>query len=159
MKMKIFFSGAGILLSFSMAAQSLSPSVLALAGGVERMPNGTTLSWTLGESVTETLGTGEIVLTQGFQQPSLVVSTGYEDPAFDYDLSVFPNPVASELVIETNYHQSISYRLVDTWGKKLKEGQMESRELIDLTPLSSGVYALYFQVEGRMIRSELVVKQ
>ncbi|MDH3243240.1 MAG: T9SS type A sorting domain-containing protein [Saprospiraceae bacterium] len=157
--MKTFFSGAGILLSFSMAAQSLSPSVLALAGGVERTPNGTTLSWTLGESVTETLGTGEIVLTQGFQQPSLVVSTGYEDPAFDYDLSVFPNPVASELVIETNYHQSISYRLVDTWGKKLKEGQMESRELIDLTLLSSGVYALYFQAEGRMIRSELVVKQ
>jgi hypothetical protein len=58
-------------LSLSLFAQTLSPTVISSAGGYS---TGTTvtLSWTLGELATETLSTGSITLTQGFQQPSVL---------------------------------------------------------------------------------------
>ena len=57
-----FFTAAG---AFS---QSLSPMVISSAGDYSA---GTmvSLSWTLGELVTETLNNGSYTLTQGFQQP------------------------------------------------------------------------------------------
>lgn len=60
-------------MSWNLYAQTLSPTVISSAGGYS---TGTTvtLSWTLGELATETLSNGSIILTQGFQQPGVLVS-------------------------------------------------------------------------------------
>lgn len=62
----VFFSG-----------QSLSPFVIASSGDYFTGA-GTTLSWTLGEPVTETLSGGGIILAQGFQQPFGISLTGID---------------------------------------------------------------------------------
>jgi hypothetical protein len=49
-------------------SQSLSPTVIASSGGYFT-GTGASLSWTLGEIVTETFSNGSYILTQGFQQP------------------------------------------------------------------------------------------
>ena len=56
------------LISFYASAQSLSPQVIASAGGYASS-GGVSLSWTLGETFTTTLQNGNNILTQGFQQP------------------------------------------------------------------------------------------
>lgn len=57
-----------LILTIGLNAQSLSPVVLASAGGY--FASGTvSLSWTLGEPVTETFSNSNIILTHGFQQP------------------------------------------------------------------------------------------
>jgi hypothetical protein len=58
-----------------LSAQTLSPVVLASSGNYYESAN-VSLSWTLGEIATETYTSGNIILTQGFQQPTSVSLTG-----------------------------------------------------------------------------------
>jgi len=129
----------GSTLSFS---QTLSPSVIALAGGLEKTPSGMTLSWTLGEPIVDPLRTDNVYLTQGFQQPDLKISTGFVDPSFAYSLDVFPNPTQADLVLQTDYEGIIGFRMVEVSGRLLREGNMQTREVIDISPLSQGVYVI-----------------
>jgi hypothetical protein len=65
-------------------SQSVSPSVIASAGGSSTLSNGISIDWTLGEFAVTTLTNGSITLTQGFHQPNLEASVSYEDPTFGY---------------------------------------------------------------------------
>ena len=143
-------------LSFS---QTLSPSVIALAGGYEKTPSGLTVSWTLGEPVVDPIRSDDVLLTQGFQQPDLKVSTGFVDPAFAFGLSTYPNPASTELIMETEYQKELNFRMVDMTGKIIKEGKWSNKNVVDVSPLSQGIYAIYFTAEGRMVKSELILKQ
>jgi len=67
----------GGLLSFAVAAQSLSPEVIASSGDYYENANAS-LSWTLGEIATETYSGGSNILTQGFQQPIGVTVKGVD---------------------------------------------------------------------------------
>jgi hypothetical protein len=58
-----------------LSAQSLSPTVVASSGGYFE-GTGASLSWTLGEIATETFSSGNLILTQGFQQPIGIALTG-----------------------------------------------------------------------------------
>ena len=53
---------------YSVNCQSLSPHVLATAGGYFAA-GGSSLSWTMGETFNTTLQNGSVILTQGQQQP------------------------------------------------------------------------------------------
>jgi hypothetical protein len=48
------------------------------------------ISWTLGEVVIETLSAGETILTQGFQQPSILLGTFYENPEIRFSIDRVP---------------------------------------------------------------------
>jgi len=74
---------AGLAISLTITAQSVSPEVVASAGDYFEGINAS-LSWTLGEIATETYSNGNIILTQGFQQPVSVTIHGV-----DLDLLVF----------------------------------------------------------------------
>lgn len=57
-----------VLIPVMMMAQSVSPEVVSASG--DYFDNGNvSLSWTLGEIATETYSNGNVILTQGFQQP------------------------------------------------------------------------------------------
>lgn len=60
-----------LFFSAGVSAQSLSPQVIASSGGFFSNGSGS-LSWTLGETMTETFTGGSNQLTQGFQQPEMV---------------------------------------------------------------------------------------
>jgi len=72
-KLISFFSLALIIQCLS--AQTLSPVVLASSGNYYENAS-VSLSWTLGEIATETYSSGNIILTQGFQQPTTVTLSG-----------------------------------------------------------------------------------
>ena len=140
-------------------SQTLSPSVIALAGGYEKTPGGTTISWTLGEPVVDPIRSAGILLTQGFQQPNLKVSTGFIDPGFAFGLKTYPNPTSSELIMETDFQQEVSFRMVDMTGKLIKAGKWTHKKALDVSSLNQGVYAIYFMAEDKMVKSELIIKQ
>jgi hypothetical protein len=71
------------LIPFLLAAQSVSPEVISSSGDYFEGPNAS-LSWTLGEIATETYTAGNVILTQGFQQPITVSIAG-----IDLDVLVF----------------------------------------------------------------------
>jgi hypothetical protein len=156
--MKYFLLSSLILISQMLSGQNLSSSVIALAGGYAKSPGGVTLSWTVGEPVVDPIRSENILLTQGFQQPSLKVATGFEDHTFGFKLQVFPNPVSHRLRMQTTYPESIDFRLVDINGKAIQEGSWTIEHTIDVSLLSAGIYALYYLVDGHMVKSELISK-
>jgi len=159
MKEKLYLFFLLLFVLPSIYGQSLSPSVIALAGGYEKTPSGMSVSWTLGEPITDPLRSGKVLLTQGFQQPDLKVSTGFEDPTFEYELATFPNPTSNELIMQTNFQQPIHFRMVDIGGKLIREGQWSVKNVEETSSLSQGVYAIYFMVDGKVVKSELISKQ
>ena len=88
------------LFVLSVSGQSVKQQVVASAGGYDVSGDNTiSLSWTLGELAITTVesGSGDIVLTQGFQQTMLVIDAIQKNPELDVEVTVFPNPT-SELV-------------------------------------------------------------
>lgn len=76
MKKALFFLLI-FFIPFMIVAQSVSPEVISSAGDYYENSNGS-LSWTLGEIATETYTAGNIILTQGFQQPITVAIAGID---------------------------------------------------------------------------------
>lgn len=74
---KVLFCLVIFNIPFLISAQSVSPEVISSAGDYYENVNGS-LSWTLGEIATETYTAGNIILTQGFQQPISVAIAGIE---------------------------------------------------------------------------------
>ena len=147
-----------LLGSLTLESQTISSSVISIAGGYEKTPSGMSLSWTLGEPIVDPLRSGSIQLTQGFQQPDLKLSTAYEDPGFDASLSVYPNPTMDYLQMETDFQQQIRYRLVDITGKLIDQGTWKKQHTVDVHALPAGPYAIYFVAEDRMVKSLLINK-
>jgi hypothetical protein len=57
-----------VISPFILSAQSFSPTAIVSAGNAATV-NGTYVSWSVGETFVTTLSGGDIILTQGFQQP------------------------------------------------------------------------------------------
>ncbi len=74
---------AALVISIAITAQSVSPEVTTSAGDYYYNGN-ISLSWSLGEIATETYSNGNVILTQGFQQPVSVTIQG-----INLDLLVF----------------------------------------------------------------------
>jgi len=70
-----------ILVPAFIMAQSVSPQVVSSAGDYFEGTNAS-LSWTLGEIATETFVAGDVILTQGFQQPIGITITGIDLEVF-----------------------------------------------------------------------------
>ncbi|MBN2174991.1 MAG: hypothetical protein JW731_12730 [Bacteroidales bacterium] len=66
-----------LLIPVFVISQSVSPQVVSSAGDFFEGTN-VSLSWTLGEIATETLSNGNVILTQGFQQPFSVILAGID---------------------------------------------------------------------------------
>jgi hypothetical protein len=133
-------------LSFTARAQSLQPAVIASDGGFVVLTSGS-ISWTMGETVTETFSSPGNYLTQGFHQPKLlmvsVIGTGLTSGA-----GVYPNPTTAFLYINLNNLANGNYDITffDVIGNKIKSIEGDgggSRTLqLDLTDLANGAYLL-----------------
>ena len=87
----------GIFYSTLQAQDLLTPTVISSAGGDGE--NGDYLiSWTLGESAVATHVGGDMILTEGFQQP-FDRDVGIKQNEIYWNISVYPNPVDNELRI------------------------------------------------------------
>ncbi len=73
------------------------------------------------------------------------VVSGLED-AFGKSLSIYPNPVADQLTIELENQNSssVSFRLVDAFGRTHKYGELNTngliKEQLDVSDLPAGIY-------------------
>ena len=84
-------------------AQSLSMEVIGSCGD-HFSASGTSISWTLGEVMSETYTSGSVHLTQGFHQPEdfKQQTDGIDTYGNNFSITVFPNPAKdfTQLFIE-----------------------------------------------------------
>ncbi|MGB9746304.1 MAG: T9SS type A sorting domain-containing protein [Bacteroidales bacterium] len=135
-----------LFLAGSLSAQQITPFVIASAGDFYSSQN-FSVSWTLGELATETIGT-DVILTQGFQQPSY--STGTYVPPVSSDqfrLRVYPVPAYNSLTVQVKGNETTDLYLdmYDALGRKLISAKMEAgtpEYEMDLSGIHPGMYFL-----------------
>ncbi len=81
-------------------AQSVERQVIGSTGGYSAQSN-VSASYTVGEAVIQTAAAGNIILTQGFQQPDNQ-SVGIVDVANNIKISAYPNPTTDKVIVEIN---------------------------------------------------------
>lgn len=145
-----------INLSYS---QKLTPTVFASSGEVStNQVSGNSLSWTLGEVVTETIGNDNI-LTQGFQQEKLQISSVFE--TLDLSLNLYPNPTQSILYIDGLIGDNLLYTLSNSKGQIIEENQINSSiQSIRLQNYTAGIYFLQIiEVSSGKLNTYKIIKQ
>jgi len=126
------------ILSFS-SAQSLSHSVIGATGAEFTSANGS-LSWTLGETMTETYQKTNGIFTQGFQQPN---SSKKETRV---GIFVYPNPTPDYLFVEPNEAGEFQFEIFNLNGQTLinKKSVLNTATQIHRIDLLDFRAALYF---------------
>jgi hypothetical protein len=140
--------------------QVQSQQVVACAGGAGQNSN-TILEWTLGEPVIVTLTSGDIMLTQGFQQPELTVTAILTKEELPFTVEAFPNPTGDLLMIRIEHVelQDFQYVLYDVNGKVLDKKALEGTVTgIVMNYHPSGVYLLRINQSGKEIKMFEIVK-
>jgi hypothetical protein len=99
----IMFSGT---LAFT---QKLSQQVLLPAAGVI-YTGGISYSQTIGETAVELISSTDYVLTQGFQQPRLILLPG--NPPSGTGVKAYPNPVVDFVTVELFGETGRSFRIM-----------------------------------------------
>lgn len=133
--------------AIAVRAQTLTPEVLASDGGYSTAA-GVSLSWTLGETISETYTAGPNTLTQGFQQPEILI-TGIEDNNAGVSVAVYPNPSAGQLSVKfvSAEERKVKMQLFDMNGKLVHEQEAsvaagEQVFYMNITSLAIGQYTL-----------------
>lgn len=135
-------------------AQIHSPSVIA-SGGDYFETGSSSFSITIGEPVIETVTSGTVILTQGFQQPHFFAVSAETMPENESSIDVFPQPAIDILTIKQNeINETLAYVLTDVTGKSIMSGNLfEPTSSIDVSRLSPGIYLLI--VQGKQYDSKI----
>lgn len=108
--------------------QSISPQVIASAG-THYVGSNAQLSWTIGEPVITTVSNGSNIITQGFHQTLLNVTSVEEQCIAGVNVSVFPNPTSDVLNINlVNNLKDLQMDLFDMTGKLLQARKIGAAE-------------------------------
>lgn len=151
-----------LLFIFVAAALLVSAQEVVSSGGETQTAAGTEVSWTIGETVTETVATATTVLTQGFQQSGLTVTAASEPISSEFDIKVFPNPASEFVTIQLNkFEKDQNFGLFNATAKLL-ENQIISSETtkVNLKNKPAGTYFLKIQYHsGQPVQTFKIVKK
>ena len=132
-------------LAFIANAQFLaSPEVVSTSGGYGETESGLKVSWTLGETITETFTNETISLTLGFQQSSyniIIKPESISSLKYFSNLKVYPNPVTSffYIYIEIKENKELKLLLCGIEGKQLLiQPIINGRNIVYLPSNNSG---------------------
>lgn len=130
-----------VLLASSLMAQSLSPEVTAISGEFFQGQNHS-LSWTLGEIVTETIASSDHILTQGFQQDFPAPFAIEEQFSSEQVILAYPNPVKDFLTIASKKEMhDADIHVFDVHSTEIYHARMNgSKTLLNLSSLPAGMY-------------------
>ena len=122
----------------------LSSQELYSSAGDYYESTGMSLTFSLGETVIETYESSNLVITQGFNQTQLNV-TGIKDlDKIAEEISIYPNPVSENLIIETETeYRNYKYSIRNIKGALIKQGVFSGLETkINFCELNEAVYIL-----------------
>lgn len=152
---------AAFALFGALKAQTVMPQVVSSAGGSGQNAQGS-LDWTIGEPVTATVSDGTSTLTQGFQQPTLLIATAQNENSELVNLLVYPNPTADyvSLKFDQTTETQYNFKVFDAAGKLVSEGKATSANpRISFQGLASGQYTISLLSPNSKTQNISIIKQ
>ena len=154
------------ILNITTNAQTIERQLISSTGNISKTAN-INVSATSGEVIINTVSSGTIILTQGFQQPLAEEFVGtFEVNNTSVELTVFPNPTISSVTMKFNSSQMTDLKIVlyDLNGKIiLPEKQIrfsgKAIEIFDLNNIPASTYLLIIKdKKGRILQNYKVIK-
>ncbi|MBX2814684.1 MAG: T9SS type A sorting domain-containing protein [Saprospiraceae bacterium] len=144
-------------LSISLTAQiQMSHQTIASTGHSHESSN-LQMSATVGQSSIATVRSEDFILTQGFQQGDLLLSTSSENWLPIHGLHVYPNPFVDHLTLEfDDLSASLSYEIFRIDGPRVVRGMVDDK-IISLESLPNGTYILALTDKSR--RQNLMIQK
>jgi hypothetical protein len=132
-----FMGSMAFACSCSVGAQQ----VIATCGAEYTGPS-VSIAMTIGQPVISTVSNSNNVLTQGFQQPWINITTAVEGSSEGLAIVAYPNPTRTEVFLEAGpEHHDLSWVLTDALGSLIDQGPLNTeRSRVDVSALSSGTY-------------------
>jgi hypothetical protein len=132
--------------------QSLELSIVT-SGGDFVTGKSASLSWTLGEMVTETASTTDHYFTQGFQQPFHELMTSLEPVTEEISFSIYPNPAKDHVNIDItmgNQYSCYQIDMIDLTGEMVYQSELlcnSFHQRLSIADFSSSL--LLIRITGR----------
>ncbi len=131
----------------------------ATAGG-EASGNGGTVSYSVGQVAYSTPSGTAGSEAQGVQQPfEISISTGMDQITIPLEMSVYPNPTADFLILETGDAAGLSYRLFDVQGRLIERSDLvDTTTRLRMEELPPAIYTLSIHRNNLLLRSFSIAK-
>jgi len=150
-----------VLLSFPvpLLAQDLDQKVLTVAAGTGSNA-AAKMDWTVGQTVSLTLGNGTEELLSGIYQPQEVVAALSNIQKLNPQIEIFPNPTVNQINIRSEQAGEISAILFDLEGKEIinRENLSSEQASLDVSELSNGIYLLHILYDGKSYQYKISKK-
>ena len=149
-----------LIVPWLLQGQVIAPEAIVSSGDYYEGSSGS-LSFSIGECLTETYSTTNGTLTQGFQQAELVVVSHLSNPLINIGLTAFPVPAENILRLEMQVWQDgLSAVLYDMNGIEImQKNLLSSVTEFDLTSLPAGAYLLQvYEGSGLFVHSFRITK-
>lgn len=149
---QIFF----LISSLSLSAQQS----IVIAGGDLSGSSGSA-SYSVGLPVFNYYSDSDYSMTEGNQQPFESISLGINTNELEHNFLIFPVPTSQVLNIKINnfdYH-NLKVEITDLQGKLLISEFIESLDTqLNLSNLEESIYILSFINQGKLIRTQKIIK-
>ena len=135
--------------SLAFGQQKISPSLVSSAGASLEGWGLTSLKmdFSIGEIIIDSGFSDNFIITQGFHQENISISTLKED--FNIDVRIFPNPTTSLINIDLDLIKDfpVTVEIFDANGKECKPKDFANSKNynISLDGLSEGIYFLLLE--------------
>ncbi len=148
-----------VLLSFwSMVLFAQQQEVISSAGASFENSSGS-ISFTIGECISSTLTSTDIILTQGFQQSNLVLIDNLSIGPLGIEIVAYPNPAKEFVILKIDKSQDFSFVLCDLTGRIIeKKDVVKSETEINLNYLDPSVYILKILKDNEEVKTFKIIK-
>jgi len=145
----------------SLLAQQADRQTTSAGGSFFVLSANVNFQTTVGEAVSETLQSGSLMLTQGFEQPELVV--GLPINSVPTDVIIYPNPTADQVKIRFNlkYSSYVVFALINNAGQIVHQSEKWFPAGLQEIPFNfkaaPGLYLLSLGVYDRFITYKVII--
>ena len=138
---KMLFLSNLLFLQYSVFSQEINNDLIGSTGHYKET-SPISLSWSIGESIVETMIQDSVTLINGFQQGYISITSLINEKDQDFKIQIYPNPVEYLLNIKSE-NELLEYTLINSNGQTLKMGKI-GKELtnIDFSEYPCGIYIL-----------------
>jgi len=157
---KFNFIVAVMIMALSSQAQSIRSYVITNAGASLMSAEGG-LYLSIGESMSTEITDGEIMISQGFLQVSLVAANAVStEDLLNEPILAFPNPSISNITIDIPEFDGLyQYQLFDITGNLIEQENLtQTKQTIDLEKVPSGTYLMKVIKDKRQSKTLKIVK-
>jgi hypothetical protein len=147
-----------IVLFSLFATLSVSAQEVVATQGDSYTNGDVSMDFTIGEVIINTETDAATDLTQGLHQTTWTI-TALDGDAPSYEATVFPNPTADVLNIQTSKFENVMYTLYDVKGVLVKQGNLSAEATaIQVSELVSGSYSLILNKGTQNLKTFKLVK-